>query len=355
MKRFLTYCLFLMVVFSACEDIYTPEVDTVESALVVEARIVTGNDNNYVKLTETISFNEERFNYPQAGGAKVSIFDDLGNEYVLNETIDGVFPVKFQVKNDRLYKINISYQGEEYESSFEQVPPVPSLDTVYGYPEEKVIIETGSNNVNDFRKSSGVQLYGDITHEKDLPYYRYTGRKIMQYTYLVPVGEIEEIMYGWKSYASNDVFNIAAPPQYSASTDILKHHLWFLEEKVALDSGIYFSGWILILYQHGLSETGYNYYKDLNNQLESEGRLFDPLYVQARGNMVCTSNKNKLVLGNFEISTITEHRFFVRYYDPKYGYYIKPIPYFYDIPWSGEQLGVRPDFWEYENRPYPDE
>lgn len=355
MKRLLTYCVYLMVVFTACEDIYTPEVETVDNALVVDARFVIGEESNYVKLNHSLSFNDEKYDYPEADGANVSVIDDQGNEYVLSEQIGGIYPANFPINPEREYKLKIQYRGDEYESSFEPVPPIPDLDTVYGFPEEKVIIETGSNNVNDFRKSAGVQLYGDITHEKKLPYYRFSGRKIMQYNYNVPVGEIEEVMYGWKSYPWQGVFNIAAPPDYSGATDIIKHPLWFLEERVLLDSGLTFAGWILILYQHGLSETSYNYYKDLNNQLESEGRLFDPLYVQARSNMVCTSDKNKLVLGNFEISTLTEHRYFVRYYGPKYGYYIKTIPYFYDIPWAGEQLAIRPDFWEYENRPYPDE
>ncbi len=359
MKWYIIYCLFAALVFTACEDIYTPEVETLDNVLVADARIVVGEGTNVIKLYESRSFNDDTFQYPSATGATVLLIDNQGNEYNLPEGTAGMFPVHIQLDENREYKIKITYKGDVYESAFEPVPKVPALDTVYGNPENKVIVVSGDNNANDFRKKSGIQLYADMTHEKDLPYYRFYGRKILQYTYTVQIrvmGELQDVtMFGWHSFYPQETFNIAAPPSYSGVTDIIKHPVWFLEEKAVVGSEQSFAGWILILYQYGLSKSAYNYYNDLNNQLESEGRLFDPLYVQARSNINCTSNKSKLVLGNFEISTVKEYRYFVKYSGPKIGYVIKPIPYFYDISQAGEQLIDRPDFWEYESKHYPDE
>jgi hypothetical protein len=89
--------------------------------------------------------------------------------------------------------------------------------------------------------------------------------------------------------------------------------------------------------------------------LGSDGKLFDPIYVQARSNLKCTGDSKQLILGNFEISAYKEHRFFVKYISEKEGYLIKPIPYFYQIPQFGEQLSNKPDFWEYPNKQYPNE
>ena len=162
-------------------------------------------------------------------------------------------------------------------------------------------------------------------------------------------------VWGWNSYYSQESFNIAAPPDYSNTTDIIKHPVFSLEKKPRLTSDQFFAGWILIFYQYGLSKSSHSYYKDLNNQLDSEGRLFDPLYVQALSNISCINNKDKLVLGNFEISAKKEYRFFVIYLGTKSGYLIKPIPYFYDIPAHGKKEIYRPDFWEYSTKIYPDE
>jgi hypothetical protein len=359
MMKWLTYCFLLIFAFTACEEIYTPNIELRESVIVADARIVVGKTNNVIKLYESKGFNEEGYNYPSISGAEVSIIDSNENEFLLSETVWGTYPVSVYFSTDLQYKLKISYQGNTFESSFEPIPPLPDLDTVYGIAETKVIKQEGNNDVDDIREKIGVQLYSDISDEKELPYYRFTTRKVLQYIYPVEVRMFGEIliepMYAWLSSFPNEMFNIAAPPEFSTSTKIVKHPLFFLEQKVTPDTGQTFAGWILILYQHGLSESGYNYYNDLNKQLGSEGRLFDPLYVQARNNLKCTNNPKQLILGNFEISTLKEHRYFVNYISKESGYLVKQIPYFYEIPLSGEQLSIPPDFWESRSKTYPDE
>ncbi len=359
MKKWFTYCILLFFAFTACEEIYTPNIDSRESVIVADARIVAGKTDNLIRLYESRGFNEESYKYPDISGAEVSIIDSKGYERVLPESTTGTFPANFSLDPVLKYKIKISYKGNIFESSFEPVPPIPDLDTVYGVAENKVIKQSGNNDVNDIREVPGVQLYADISNEKEMPFYRFTSRKVLQYTYPVEIkmfGEIIiETMYAWMSSYENDIFNIAAPPEYSAKTDIVKHRLFFMVQKVTPGVDQVFSGWILILYQYGLSESGYNYYNDLNKQLSSEGRLFDPLYVQARSNLKCLTDSKQLILGNFEISTIKEHRYFINYISKEQGYLIKPIPYFYNIPLSGEQLSTLPDFWESSSKSYPNE
>lgn len=359
MKRTLTYLVLALLFFTACEEIYIPETDSVENAIVVEARLVNGSATNVVRITGSKQFNETNPKITGVAGAAVSLVDENGNAYPLKETQTGVFPVQFKLTGGIKYKLKINHNGDEYESQFESVPKVPEIDTVYGEPGIKVIKTGGTNNIDDFREVKGVQLYADIRSEKELPYYKFTARKVLQYTYQVLVIEmgspIEYTMYGWHSFYPQEPFNIAAPPIYSRSTDIVKHPLFFMEQKAVLEYGQQFMGWILILYQHGLTKSGYDYYSDLNNQLDAEGRLFDPLYVQARNNLKCISDPEKLILGNFEISNITETRWFVMYISEGRGYVIKPIRYFYNITEAGEQLNLQPVFWEYETKRYPND
>ena len=176
----------------------------------------------------------------------------------------------------------------------------------------------------------------------------------MQYTYQAQMGDMTETVYAWKSFYPKENFNIAAPQEFSSSTAILKHELTFLTKNPYVMGGR-FAGWILILYQHGLSESAYNYYDDLNNQINAQGRLFDPLYVQARGNIKCTGDSTQIILGNFEIANITEHRFFVQYMSGSEVYFFKPIPYFYDISDSGALFAEKPDFWEEPVKFYPND
>ena len=349
----------MVFAFTSCEEIYTPVIESRESIIVADARIVDGFPDNVIKLYESKGFNDEGYAYPNISGASVYIVDNKGNEIKIDESTDGIFPVKVILDRELEYKLKIIHKGNNYESSFEPVPKIPDIDTVYGIAETEYVKQSGNNNVDEIIEVSGVRLYTNITHENEQPFYKFTARKVLQYTYLVEVrvmGEITyETMFAWLSSYPRDLFNIASPPEYSSTTNIIKHPLFFLEKSVTPGYDQNFDGWILILHQYGLSESAYNYYKDLNNQLGSEGRLFDPLYVQARSNLKCTSDSEKLILGNFEISSHKEHRYYVKFISNELGYLVRPITYFYEIPESGEQMTYPPDFWEYNGKHYPNE
>ncbi len=340
MKKIILYGFLFLGMFTACEDIYTPEIDVIDNMLVVDARIVSGQS---VKLT----------------GPLVSIISSNGTVTVLDTVRKGSTNVSMNFEPDIQYKLKIEYKGETYESAFEPVPAIPQIDTVYGIPKTEITRPDGGKDVNDFWEVEGVQLYADITNEKESPYFRFTARRVLQYTYQVPVmymgTEMMETMYGWESFYPQEDFNIAAPAEYSASTDIIKKPLYLVAKKLIRKPEHSFSGWILILQQHAISKNAYSYYKDLNSQLGSEGRLFDPVYVQARNNLKCNSDPNKTILGNFEIASVNETRYFVNFISNSDGYLVKKIPYHYQISTRGEQLSELPDFWESPSKTYPNE
>ena len=358
MNRLIKYCIFLFALLQGCEEIYTPEIEKVESVIVADARIVSGNSNNVISLYQSLGYNENSLVYPPVTGASVSIISSNGVENKLFESSPGKFAVNGNLDPNLLYKIKIISGGNTYESSFEPVPPVPLLDTIFGEPGIKILAPDGNNDVDDIIEIEGVQLLGNILNEKQLPYYRFTTRRIIQYSYTVelpsPSGPIPATMYAWDSSTSGESFNIAGPAGYSSSTAILRHPLWFLSKKPGLNFNEIFEGWILILYHHGLSKSGYDFYNDLNSQLNANGKMFDPLYVQAESNIRCMNKPEQLILGNFEIATVKETRYFIRYISDKSGYHIKPIPYFYFIPVFGQQLNIPPDFWETPSKQYPE-
>jgi len=190
-----------------------------------------------------------------------------------------------------------------------------------------------------------VQIYADMKSTTDIPYYRFTAHRVLEYLWIQPSGMFEIIHYYWKKSVAGGIFNIAAPAEYSGSKDIIKHPLFFMHRTVSLEPDSVMVGWLLVLNQNGISEPVYNYYNDLNNQLDSEGRIFDPVYVQARSNLKCINNEHAIILGNFEISNLTEHRYFIKYLSGKGGYRVEEIDDRSPIPWHGETFNVPPDFW----------
>lgn len=356
MNRNLFFILVLMLFLAACEDIYTPDIEKREGIIVADARIVNGAEENSIKIYKSIGFNERETGYPVVSGSRVELIDNEGNNYPLPEIRDGEFQLNFTLQENRMYKLKITYQDDVYESEFETVPGVPRIDTLYGISGSKIIQQGGETNVHNFYSKQGVQLYADITNHADSKYYRFTARKTYQYVYYIPdlvLGEVS--VYAWKTTYPQEPFNIAAPAEYSSSVDIKKHPLYFMVQKTGIVSGELFAGWILFLYQYSISENAYNFYKDLNSQLIADGKLFDPLYVQARNNLSCITDPEKIILGNFEISTRKEIRYFVWFISEDEGYLIKKIPHYYNIPLEGETVEIPPDFWETPSKVYPNE
>lgn len=354
MKKTILYGFLFLGMFTACEDVYTPDIDAVDNMLVVDARIVRGQSGGVITMHETRGFNEPA-NYAKPTGALVSIVSSDGTVTELDTVRQGSTSVSMNFELGIEYKLKIEYKGETYESAFEPVPAVPQIDTVYGIAKTEITRPDGGKDVNDFREVEGVQLYADITGAKESPYFRFTARRVLQYTYPVKVGELTETMYGWESFYPHENYNIAAPAEYSSSTDIIKNPLYFLPKKLIRKPEHSFAGWILILQQYAISKNAYSYYKDLNSQLDSEGRLFDAVYVQARNNLKCTSDPNKTILGNFEIASVNETRYFINFISKSDGYLVKKIPFPYWISSNGEQLMERPDFWETPSKTYPNE
>lgn len=364
MKNKLLYIVFFILAIAGCEEIYTPQLDEVNDFLVVEAIFVSNERQHEIYLYKTLGFNNESSIYPTVSGAEIFLVDEENNRFPFDETRPGKYAITHLLQEGQHYSIYIESNGEIYESDIQNVPQQPEVDTVYGEFTSKITADGVANSTDKLITSFGYQLYADIKQRGDLSHYRIFGRKTLQYydsydTLLPGMPEPERrIIYGWKTYYPSDAFNLAGPTKYSTEKDIVKHELEFFDQdyyKFIADTQ-YFAGWIYYIYQYGINEETYNYYQDLNSQLETEGKIFDPVYVQAEGNISCTSNPEVTVLGNFEISSLTEIRYFLDYRKAKQEITaLKRIPYFYDIPERGFVKDVMPDFWEKKSKIYPND
>jgi hypothetical protein len=68
---------------------------------------------------------------------------------------------------------------------------------------------------------------------------------------------------------------------------------------------------ILYLNQYTLNNETFLYYKNLNEQIQSEGKLFDPVAAQLTGNIKCISDPEKRAIGFFEASSVSYSEYIV--------------------------------------------
>ena len=364
MGKRLIYILLLILAVTACEEIYTPVLDNVGKVLAVEAILVSNQDTNYIRLEESKEFNDESKNYDPVTGADVYLMDENNVKTLCAEDAPGEYLVNLQMQSGEKYYLSIEAGGETYKSGWQEVPEKPVIDSIYPGIGTRTITAGTANSTENIITEKGIQIYADMTNNGKLQYYRFTARKILQYinhfdTIFPGAGlPVQMPLYCWDSYYPTGLFNIAGPPEYSTVNHITKHPLNFFENnynKYIPDTVLFF-GWIYFVYQYGLNEDTYNYYTDLNSQLDAQGKIFDPVDIQSKGNISFTSSPGKVVLGNFEISSFSETRYYLNYYkDPSEIVTFRKIPYFYDIPEKGAAKIIEPDFWEQNKRSYPNE
>ena len=361
MKR-LKYIL-LLTLFVSCEEIYRPTIKEVEDLLVVEAVLISNRDMNSVKLYRARRFYDTG-SYLQVHGANVYLQDDIQNQIPCNESMEGVYTLSQQLDEARKYVLYIELDGETYVSELQAIPDVPVLDTLYGKYEYKVSIDGTASSKEKIEKDYGFQLYSDIRYQGGTNHYRFDGKKILQYIEVIsPDSPRPTLIYHWRTLYPTNSVNTGGPPEYSTNNNISKHPLEFFPQNCnkyltggnSDDSYMIFDGWIYIIYQYGLNEDTYNYYKKMKQQLDNEGKIFDPVYIQLKGNITCQTNPKIKVLGNFEISTFAEWRYFITYTRYDSNFRLKRINYFYDIPNSGSIARIIPDFWESMYKQYPDD
>ena len=358
MKRVI-YILLLVLAFAACEEIYLPDIDQMDNVLVIEAMLRADKEVNSIYLYKSRNFNNPDITYPRVGGATVFLIDNEG--YTLNcpETTPGIYTLFGYLDPEKSYRLIIDLEGERYVSDMQMVPEKPRLDSVYADRAYQVSVDGTANSSDAIVKEYGVQVYSDMHQRNSLSHYRFYGRKVIQYldTYDTVIEGMPETrpIYIWRSIYPKGIFNIAGPPEYSTEKSVFKHSLEFFENGYTkyMPDTMSFMGWVYIIDQFGINEDSYNYYKDLNQQLGAEGRIFDPVYIQLEGNITCETDPAKVVLGNFEITTYNEARYYLFYSNVLETFHLKKIEYFYDIPLRGYVKDIMPDFWEYLNKRYP--
>ncbi len=364
MRKRLVHIIFILLTVVACEEIYNPVLDNVDNLLVVEAIFTSNKTTNNIYLYKTLGFSTELDSYSAVSGANVYLVDENQVKTSCYESVAGDYVLNLQLQQGAKYYLWIESENETYKSDWQEVPEDPVMDSIYADFENKTSTRGTANSTDNIVTERGIQVYADMNNSGKLNHYRFSARRVLQYfdyydTIMPPIPEpVKMPIYCWNSYYPTGIFNIAGPPEYSTANNITKHQLEFFEKeynKYIADT-MSFAGWIYYIYQYGINEDTYNYYSDLNSQLDSEGRIFDPVYIQAAGNISCTTTPDIVVLGNFEISSFAEKRYFLLYSKAKDTIIaLRNIPYFYNISERDAIKDIKPDFWETVTRDYPDE
>ena len=293
--------------------------------------MITNESTSYkILLNYAAPFNSGSTGIP-VYNALVYVTDNLGNNYSFSSAGSGLYmsdPSQFTGQPGNIYKLHIkTSDGYEYESDSQKLFPEAYPVKTYSEFDNKEVL----NKLNgSYVLSHGGDILVDIVNHSDtLPRFRFISNLVTQYFYEESQPYQKPIYYYcWQTDNANSDINLTGGKYSISSASINKHNVCFVDDNFLYYGLTYYPGYqgeglpyiaiptweykscvvtkrILCLQQYTLNKETYEYYKKMSLQLQSEGKLFDPIAAQLSGNIKCVTDPNIKVFGFFEASSVS--------------------------------------------------
>lgn len=362
MKPVILLYMLLSCLMISCYEPYFPEVEAAKKVLVVNALITNENAPYYISLSYAESFDSASKVIPLTS-AEVIVTDNHGNQYLFQESDGGDYvsdPFQFKGIPGHTYTLHInSPEGYEYESDPQLLPSTYSSGKTYAEYDYK---EALSQQNGKIILSHGAKILADIENQTDsIPMFRFTSSIVNQYFYSIcPPFQMCYYFHCWQTYEANSDINLARIEHAVGSASILRHEICFIADDPKCNALNYGLGSqvtteykifdihkrILYLNLYRLNNDSYLYYKSMDEQLKSDGKLFDPITVQINGNIRCISNPDLKTFGFFEASSVSSSAFTVDFRTLTNGQpSLKEVPYILPSEPVGHWINSTPTFW----------
>ncbi|HUX57905.1 MAG TPA: DUF4249 domain-containing protein [Bacteroidales bacterium] len=332
--------LFIIGILTSCYKVYDPEVNEDEKVLVVNGLITNKPDAYHVILTYAKPFNSDNMGSP-VSNAIVFVTDTLGNYFKFNEDSNGDYvsdSSEFTAQSGQIYRLHITTpDGSEFESDSQKLFPEVYPDSVYAEFDNQETLDMNSGlKVN----THGANILVDIRNDSDsIPRYRLTSKLVYQY-YKYSLMSIDGItfwhfdFYCWQTVNPNPNINMNSSDYSLNSSSIKKHLVCFIDDNFSVWA-LFYSGRIneddttgiviktnnygfndihhriINLNLYTLNNETYIYYKSLDEQMQSKGKLFDPIAEQLNGNIRCKTDPEKRAIGFFEASSVSRYAYII--------------------------------------------
>ena len=338
-----------------------PEIETVEPVIYIECLFTSLPEQHEVKVFYTRSFNERPY-YPWVEGAIVEIEDNEGNIIPFYEKAHGIYLSDsnntYMAELGKSYVLRVSTsEGDVFESSPQTVRECPEISNLFCKYDQDVYLNQNSNNDVFEVQRDGIQILSEtqgIFPVHNYYFYRWNGYE--QHVTAISSGPTTYYLYRHRSIKTKyrQIIRTGNADQY-ANFEIKNQEMLFISNEdmtnyvQPFDTAMFtfvnnwFEGLLFRLEQLSISDNAYSFWKDAELQLEAEGRLFDPVASQLKGNIRCTTDSTKDVIGIFNASHVSEKYayFYIDYENKTTSLDIDGFPTLYldTCSWG------RPDDW----------
>jgi len=294
------------------------DIDTtiLEDAMVIEATIT--NEYKFQKIRLTRSFNFTDDSPGNETNANVTIIDDLNETYPFREESPGnyISTSKFMAEPNKKYQLQITTSnGKVYNSQISELPNTTSIDNLF--------VTSKTDNLGNKKISILVDSYDATSSSK---YYRYEYEET--YKIIAPkwnsldmvadmlppyqisfVKKTEEQQVCYQTELSNSIIQ-------TETNDLSEDRVSKFEVRsIPINNPIIAHRYSILVKQYVQSLASYTYYKTLNKQSSNENLFSSNQPGFIRGNVFSIDNPNELVIGYFEITSVSSKRLFFNFKD----------------------------------------
>jgi len=263
-------------------------------------------------------------------------FSDAGNGKY-NSLLDGDF-----LQTGMSYSLHvITPDGNEYESDFEMLQPVPEIDSVYFQVEPDPDAE-----INGSRDGLGIRFYCDFTYDSDA--YRYLRWDMVEtYEFRNPPlynvsdrsGPLPEASRYRICWITNEVPDISTLSLANLEKGrYIKKQLNFVPN-IPAEQKLHWR-YSLLVRQYALSKEAFNYWDELRTTSQELGTFFDRQPAILHSNICNIRDEDEVVLGYFSMSGMAEKRVFAQYVE---GIDTRRNPEYCAVRISGPGYWLSPD------------
>ncbi|MFS4491684.1 DUF4249 domain-containing protein [Maribacter sp. 2308TA10-17] len=329
----------LLVTVTGCIEPFDFETRNAENVLVVEATITDKMETQQVFLKRAsnlgevnllpVDYNPNISTIPirdltkYEENAKVSIIDNMGNEYDFTESDSGTYlsDLAFASQPGVAYKLQITTTSNEIvESDFQSVPGKSQINDLYA---ERTINDEGTEGMAvylDGEDANGSTNYFRYVYEETYKIIapRWTPREFhviyegnsdigeIPIIELVPRAQEEKTCYG--SANSSDI--LLANTLNLESPKIQRNLVRFIDR----DNAILSHRYSILVKQFLQSQESYQYYERLKSFSNSESVFSEIQPGFLEGNLK-SSMEGEPIIGYFDVASVSEDRIFFDYID----------------------------------------
>ncbi len=260
------------ILIIGCDSLQDIELPQSQNLIVVEGMLTDQSGPHLVSISRSVSFNEGNTGNPIIN-ANVQIVGSNGNMIELFELQEGKYYTHDTVRGkvNEFYQLRFSLEdGTQYISSFEQLKPVPVLDSLIFETDGPVLFE-GQNQMQEY-----FPIVFATEPATNADYYR------------------------WKIYRNGELFN--EPEDFLLLTDRFINGNEFRNE---LKDYTFFESDTATVELQSLTAEAYEYFRLFVRQTTDLGTPAGTAPIILRGNIQNSNDNDEVVLGYFNTSSVS--------------------------------------------------